>query len=166
MRVPIRKPGKYTHQKPDFHITQEKLEELQHKLEQLKKVSRPQTASEVQRLADMGDFSENAAYQMAKGRLRGINERILELEDQLNHAEIITPAKNAEMIQLGQRITIEIEGAQKTYVIRGSLETDPHKGIISYSSPMGAALMGRKVGDTVSIQLESKTIECKVLAIE
>ena len=80
MRVPIRKPGKYTHDQPDLHLTRDKLNELTNELERLRTEIRPRAMKEVSRLAEMGDFSENAAYQIAKGRLRGMNERILDLE--------------------------------------------------------------------------------------
>lgn len=165
MRVPIRKPGKYTHLKPDPHLTEDKLSELKNKLARLKK-SHPAAAAEVARLAEMGDFSENVAYQMAKGHLRGINQRILELEDYLNHAVIIKPLKNTETVQLGHRVTIETAGQQKSYLILGSSETDPGKGIISHNSPIGSALMGRKVGDKVKIQRANKEIECEIIKIE
>ena len=148
MRVPIRKPGKYTHLKPDPHLTEEKFNELKNKLARLKK-SQPVAAAEVARLAEMGDFSENAAYQMAKGHLRGINQRILELEDHLHRALIIKPMKNTQTVQLGHRVTIETAGKQKTYLVLGSSETNPGEGIISRNSPIGSALMGHQVGGKV-----------------
>lgn len=166
MRVPIRKPGKYTHSKPDLHLTKEKFGELKRELERLKKFSQPETAKEVMRLAEMGDFSENAAYQMAKGRLRGINQRILELEEQVGHAEMIEPDGDTDTVQLGHMVTIDIDGVKRSYRILGSLETDPAKGIISYNSPMGAAFMGRKVGDSVTMKLAHKEVECRIVEIE
>lgn len=164
MRVPIRKPGKYTHLKPDTHFTQAKIDELKDKLEKLKK-SRPIAAEEMRRLAEMGDLSENAAYQIAKGRLRGINDNITKLEDLLNQAIIIEPEKNSGKIQLGNSVTVEISGKQQTYTVLGSSETDPGKGIISHNSPLGAALMGKRVGDVVTIKTGAKEMECKILSI-
>src|SRR3989338_2223242 len=165
MRVPIRKPGKYTHLKPDPHLTEEKFNELKNKLARLKK-SQPVAAAEVARLAEMGDFSENAAYQIAKGHLRGINQRILELEDHLHRALIIKPMKNTQTVQLGHRVTIETAGKQKTYLVLGSSETNPSEGIISCNSPIGSALMGHQVGDKVKIQPADKGIECRIIKIE
>src|SRR3989344_1347139 len=115
------------------------------------------------RLAEMGDFSENAAYQMAKGRLRGINQKILELEDQLSHAELIKSGSDTGTVQLGNKVTIEINGGEKSYRILGSSETDPKQGVVSYSSPMGTALMGRAVGDRVKIKLADKEMECRIV---
>ncbi len=165
MRTPIRKPGRYTHLKPDPRLSPSKLAELQDKLRQLKE-KLPHVAQEVKRLSEMGDFSENAAYAMAKGRLRGMNQRILELEDQLNHAEVITPAQDVFTVQLGHRVTIETAGKLVTYRILGSTETNPNQGVISHHSPIGSALMGHRVGDTVTFKSAAKIIECKVVKIE
>jgi len=166
MRTPIRKSGKYTHLKPDPHITEVKFSELKGKLERLIKFNRPRVAEEVKKLGEMGDFSENAAYSMAKGRLRGINQRIIELENHLQNAVIIKLIKNTETVQLGHRVTIENAGKQKSYLILGSAESNPLKGIISHNSPIGSALMGHKVGDKVKIQLINKRIEYRITKIE
>lgn len=165
MRTPIRKPGKYTHHKPDPHLSPAKLEELRSKLRKLKEVH-PRAAEEVKRLGEMGDFSENAGYAIAKGRLRGINQRMLELERELRDVEVITPSGNKEKIQLGHQVTVTISGKQKTYLILGSSEADPTKGIISHASPMGKALMGHKVGDGVKFQSAGKNFDCVVVKIE
>ena len=100
MQLPIRKPGKYTYLKPDQHLTQAKFNELKNKLERLK-FNRPRLTEEVKKYASDGDFSENAAYQIAKGKLRGLNQKILEIEDHLKRAVIIQPIKNGEAVRLG-----------------------------------------------------------------
>lgn len=164
MQVPIRKPDRYTHQTSDPRLTPAKLAELQEKLGRLKK-QRPRLADEVKRLSETGDFSENAGYQTAKARLRGMNQRMLELEGQISHAEIIAPAKDASTIQLGHSVTVEINGAQATYQILGSSETDPGQGVISHNSPIGSALMEHRVGDVVTFKSANRTIECRVVRI-
>jgi len=165
MQVPRRKPGKYTHEKPDPHLTPEKFDEMKNKLANLKKIL-PSAAIEVKRLSEMGDFSENAAYQMAKARLRGINDNILLIEEHLKHAVIITPDKNTETLQIGHSVTIHIEDKQITYLILGSSEVDPAKGVISHNSPLGSALIGHKVGDTVRLQMRGKEVKCRIMKIE
>ncbi|HOZ56453.1 MAG: Transcription elongation factor GreA [Parcubacteria group bacterium ADurb.Bin316] len=164
MRVPIRKSGKFTNLKQDPYITREKCEELKARLERLKKVSQPRTIAEVKRLAADGDFSENAAYQIAKGKLRGINQRILEIEDLLKRAIIIELQKNNGTVQLGSIVTVEANGKQKIYQILGSAETDPDKGIISRNSPIGRNLIGKRVGDVVIIHL-NKEFRYKIIKI-
>ncbi len=165
MRVPIRKGGKYTHLKPDPNLTQAKYDELKARLDRLKK-ARPQLAEEVKKYASDGDFSENAAYQIAKGRLRGVNQGILELEDQLKRAIIIKPVKNTGCVGIGCTVTVNVESKQKTYAILGPVETNPSLGIISYKSPIGAALLGHKIGDRVEIKINDREVEFKIIRIE
>lgn len=166
MQLPIRKPGKYTHLKADQHITEAKYNELKNKLDRLK-FNRPRLADEVKRLAEFGDFSENAEYQIAKGRLRGLNQRILEIEDHLRRAVIITrPSENTGVVQLGSRVTVETSGQEKTYLILGPSETDPQAGVISHRSPLGAELIGKQAGDKVKIKLADKQVWYKIIRIE
>jgi len=165
MQVPYRKPGKYTHQKSDYHITEAKFNDLKNKLDRLK-AKRPGAAGEVKRLAEFGDFSENAEYQIAKGRLRGLNQGILETENQLKRAVIIEPTKNIGVVQLGSSVTVETSGREKTYLILGSAETDPGRGIISARSPLGLGLIGGRAGDKVKIKLADREVEYKIIKIE
>jgi transcription elongation factor GreA len=165
MQVPYRKAGKYAGQKPDPHLTQDKYAELQAKLERLKGI-RPGAIQEVKRLALMGDFSENAAYQIAKGRLRGINQRISEIEDHLKRAEIIEAKPNRGIVELGRRVTVEVNGKEKTFEILGSSETDPTGGVISHNSPLGRALMGHKAGETVMLELAGRTVMYRIFSVD
>lgn len=143
--------------KADPLLTQAKFDELENKLFALKQ-KRPQLAIEVSRLAELGDFSENVEYQLAKGRLRGLNHAMLKLENQLRQAIIISTPKKTGIVQIGSMVTVSNGKTEKTYQILGSSETDPQKGIISRSSPIGAALLGRKAGDTIEIILGGKTV--------
>lgn len=165
MRVPIRKGDPRLDKKIDPAMTEAKYHELQKKLDFWKRVKRPEEAEEVKRLALMGDFSENVGYQVAKGRLRGLNQRILDLENLLGKAEIIKPQNNGT-VQLGNWVTIERDGKIKTYQILGTTETNPTSGTISYSSPIGAALMNKSVGETIKIELTDKEVFYKIIKIE
>jgi len=165
MQLPYRKPGKYTNLRPDPLLTKEKFLALQNELAKLKKIQ-PKAAADVATLAQLGDFSENAEYQIAKGRLRGINGHIAHLEQQLGQAEVFTPEKQTDTVSLGHHVTTENNGKQKTYLILGSTETDPQAGVISYQSPIGAALMGKSVGDIVKVKLTTKEVEYKIIAIK
>jgi len=151
MRVPIRKPGQYTNVQRDPHMTQDKFDELSAELARLKR-ARPAAAAEVKRLADMGDLSENFGYQMAKNRLRGMNQRMEDVENHLKEAKIISSAGQPGVVQLGSTVTITREGKNVTYTVLGPTETNPEKGIISYQSPLGKVLMGRRAGDTVNFE--------------
>jgi transcription elongation factor GreA len=166
MQVPYRKPGKYSQMKQDPMLTQAKAQELKEKLERLKNYTRPKAAEEVRRLAELGDFSENVEYQLAKGRLRGINNSILTIEHQINNAKIIPSPNTANMVQIGHTVTITTGGKDKKYLILGSSETDPTKGIISHISPLGAALLGKKIGDSIQIKSAEKEINYTIVNIE
>lgn len=165
MQIPIRKSGKYTHVQFDPHMTAEKLNELKVSLKRLKE-TRPQAIKEMQRLAEMGDFSENAAYAMAKGRLRGINQRMLELGVQIKNAVVITPARRPGVVQLGNKVTVQVNGKQRTYLILGSSEANPGLGVISHHSPIGSALMGHRTGDSVTYRIGDKNVQCLIIKIE
>ena len=156
MRMPIRKPGKYTHLKPDPYLTKEKIKELKDKLERMRRIQ-PRLAEEVKRLASDGDFSENAAYQTSKGRLRGLNQKILDIENHLKSAVVIAHQDNKSVV--------ESEGKQKTFTILGSSETDPLKGIISRNSPIGSSILNKRIGDIVKVKLKNKKVEYKIIKI-
>ncbi len=166
MQIPYRKPGKFSQLPVDPVLTSGKFAELQHNLDRLKNTVRPELAAEVARLAELGDFSENAEYQLAKGKLRGVNNRILSLESRINRAVIINPEKNSGFVQLGHTVTIFSLAGEKKYQILGSSETKPGQGIISHNSPVGAALLGRTVGEKVIIKLGNKEVEYEIRKIE
>jgi len=153
-------------QKPfDPFLSSKKILEIGIKLKKLKDISRPKVAQEVGRLAEMGDFSENVEYQLAKGHLRRINTKILILENQLQQAEVIKVPKQFKTVQMGHKVVVEIGGRQKTYQILGSSEADPDKGIISYNSPIGSVLLGHKIDDVVKIKPVDRAVEYKIIKI-
>jgi transcription elongation factor GreA len=165
MRTLDRKPSHLAKTPRDPMMTQEKFLQLKNKLDRLKK-SHPFAASEVSRLAELGDFSENAEYQAAKWKLRGINYNILTLESQLHEAEIIPSNKQQNTVQIGHNVTVQCGDKIATYQILGSSETDPTRGVISHLSPIGIALLGHKIGDVIEVQLANKNIKYKINNIE
>lgn len=165
MQIPYRKPGKYSQQKFDPLLTEEKFKELEKKLAKLK-ATQPQAAAEVSRLAELGDFSENAEYQLAKGRLRGMNNAMRVLEARLHEAVIISAPTQKDKVQLGSTVSVEANKKISKYTILGSSESSPQRGIISSTSPLGAELMGRRSGDVVLIKLKDKVVEYRVVKIE
>ena len=163
MQIPYRKPGKFSQIPADPLMTAAKLNELKTELEKLKKYLQPPAAAEVARLAQLGDFSENAEYQLAKGRLRGINSAIFRLEKEINNAVIIVVEKQTGIVKVGCKVKVEYDGKQKIFQILGSAETDPSRGIISYHSPIGMALVGHKIGETIKVELADREIEYKIV---
>lgn len=164
MQVPKRKGGKFTYIKPDPHMTEEKFNDLKKNLEELK-VVQPKLAAEVHRLAQLGDLSENAGYQIAKGKLRGVNQKILELEDQVHKAVIIKP-QSSHTVQIGSKVVVEIHGEEKTYTILGSSETDPFRGIISHSSPIGSILLGHRAGEIVNLKIKDSETRIRIIEVK
>ncbi len=150
MRVPIRKGDSRVFAPKDYYLSPSKYRELEAEIVRLT-AKRPSLAKEVKRLAEMGDFSENAGYQLAKGRLRGLNQRILEITDRLRKAEIITGDEDISAVQIGHTVSLKSTSGHKNYTILGGSESNPSQGIISHLSPLGSALLGKSVGETVSI---------------
>ena len=165
MQVPYRKPGKYSQMKSDPLMTKEKLLSLERKLLKLKS-ARPVLAAEVARLAELGDFSENAEYQLAKGKLRGLNSAILSLDHQINNAEVFEQPIKTDEVMLGSTVTVVNEKGQLVFQILGSVETNPNRGVISLHSPLGQALLGKKVGESAVVKLANKEIKYKIVSIK
>ena len=166
MRTPIRKPGKYTGLKPDPYITREKYNKLKLSLDRLIKTDRPLAIKDVKEQAAFGDFSENAAYGIAKGKLRGINNKILRIEGYLKNAIIIDENKKSNTVQLGSIVTIKSGNKTKQYKILGSAEVNIAKGIISHNSPLGSSLIGKSQGEIIKIKINNQLVEFKILKIE
>lgn len=165
MQVPRRKAGKYGTLKDDPVMTAAKFAVLQKKLEELKEKTRPRAMEEVAKHAALGDLSENAAYTIAKGKLRGINSMIEKLENQIKHAVIIQK-QDSDEVGIGSTVTLEYEGKILKYQILGSSETDPGHGVISHSSPLGKTLMGHRTGDEISVPLGIKKNHYTIIRIE
>ncbi len=164
MRTPYRRPGQYAQIPPDHQLTPAKFSALKKRLAAALAL-RPAAIAEMQKHAFDGDFSENAPYQIAKARLRGLNQKILELEETLKYAEIIDLQPPKDKISIGSSVDVEIDGQIKTYQILGSAETAPAAGIISYRSPLGAALLGHKPGDQISFPAGKRAMLCRVIKI-
>lgn len=165
MRVPIRKGDERMFAALDYHLSPDKFKELEQKLARCH-ARRPQEAAEVKRLAEMGDFSENAGYQLAKGRLRGLNQKILDLENLLKKAEIVVADNNTSVVKVGHRVTISSDNKEKTYTLLGASESDPAAGVISHNSPLGVALLGKQVGDDIKLDLNGRQKIYKLIKIE
>lgn len=165
MYVPTNKPPKLPNPEHDPHITQARFNKITSELNKLKE-KLEYARSEVGRLAQMGDFSENVAYSMAKGRLRWLNKRILELESQIQLAEIIKPNPNCKKVEIGNEVLVKSNNKEKSYLILGPVESDPKNNIISYKSPIGSALIGCVVGDSIDITIAQKIVNYTIINIK
>lgn len=166
MRLPTRKKElEKRYDEPDFAITEAKAQAMKRELQRLISSARPEAVLEVQRTGEMGDFSENAGYQIAKATLRRINAKITVLEDRLARAVIIPGSRTTGFVALGSRVTVMHEKQEQTFHIVGAQEANPSAGRISHRSPLGQALLGKKVGDSVPLTLPHGTVTYTVLRI-
>lgn len=168
MRLPIRRGEQESIRKNklDLHLTPKAIERLKHELKNLEKNVLPEAAAELRRTAEMGDLSENAAYQFAKDRLRGINNRIASLKTRITQAIPITGGPDQfGRITTGSTVTLSVNKRKVIYEIVGAQETSPGHGRISHSSPLGSALLGHKVGDTIAIDAQGRKINYKILEV-
>ncbi len=147
------------------YLTPEGIKRLESKLERLKR-SLPAIIDEAARTAAYGDRSDNAEYKEAKSILRRTRGQILNIEDQLRRVVMIPSGTNpAGKIQLGSTVRLESREGISIYRILGSSETDPGKGRISHTSPLGAALLGNTKGDLVIVRTPNGTQEYRILDI-
>ncbi|MDO8462800.1 MAG: GreA/GreB family elongation factor [bacterium] len=168
MRVPQRKSEaeRRSRERRDYVITAEKAARLRRELEDLRTRKLREAADEANRMAEMGDRSENVGYTVAKAELTRIQNRILSLQHRLDHAIIIEDQPMVRgRVSIGSTVTIERDGVPRTYTILGSSETNPGRGRISYSSPLGAALLGRAAGDEVSVTINGTVKHYRIVAV-
>ena len=146
-------------------ITAPGLDTLKRELGDLVNVKRPQLVDRLSNARSMGDLSENNDYQTAKEELAFIDGRISELEDLLQNAQVAKPSSKSA-IEVGHTVTLTVNGKQTAFQIVGELEADPGQKKVSPSSPLGKALMGRKVGEKVEVAAPAGKILYTIMAIE
>ena len=151
-----------------IRLTDEGLKKLQDELENLKTKGRADIAEKIKIARGYGDLSENSEYDEAKNEQAKIEARIVEIEAMLKNVDIISDVKGkSKTVILGSKVKIlDVEFEEECeYRIVGSAEADPAEGLISDESPVGKALLGHKVGDTVFAEAPAGEIEFKIVAI-
>lgn len=150
--------------KDTIFITKDGLEKLKAELKELKEVKVADVAKRIQNARDQGDISENTEFDKAKEEQAIIEGKIAELEDILKNAKV-TNVKSTGEIQVGSKVKAHIEGEEEEFHIVGALEADPMKNKISHESPIGAALLGKKIGDKVEVEAPIGKIIYTILEI-
>jgi transcription elongation factor GreA len=150
--------------KPTY-LTEEGLRKLKDELSELAGPKRTQLAQRLRAAIQMGDLSENADYSAAKEEQAFLEGRIQELTQLLGNVVIIEENNEAsDLVEIGSNVTIQEEGEEEeTYFLVGPQEADPAKGRISYSSPIGEALLGHKAGETVTAVTPAGQIRIKII---
>lgn len=148
--------------KKQYHLTSAGKVGLETELAELI-ANRSDIAEKIANARDYGDLSENAEYDAAREEQAMLETRIAELEDILKNADIIKPTKSTT-VKIGSTVALE-NGKKVTYQVVGPVEADPLEGKISNESPIGLALMGKKVGDEVTITTPKGQVAYSVEAV-
>ena len=146
-------------------LTKEGMAELKAEHDELTQKKRPGAVRRLSDARDLGDLSENSEYAAAKQDLAFIDGRIAELEEILRGAKIVTTHGRSE-VAVGCKVTVHINGNKDVFHLVGEWEADPKQRKISHESPLGRALIGKKVGDKVEVEAPAGKIHYKILSIE
>lgn len=146
-------------------ITESGLEKLKQELEEKSTVTRQSIANAIKEAKEQGDLSENAEYSAAKQQQAENEARIAELEMMIKNAEVVKHNKKDSSAQIGSKVTVKVSNKEMIFEIVGINESDPSVNKISNESPIGSALIGRKVGDKVEVIIPSGSMTYDVLAI-
>ncbi|MFA4999716.1 MAG: transcription elongation factor GreA [Parcubacteria group bacterium] len=149
----------------NYYLSAKRLTELKEELNELKTVKRIEVAERLKRAKEYGDLSENAEYSEAREQQETLESRIDELEDIVKNASVIKKLTSQEFIDLGCEVEVESKGKTRLFTIVGSNEAKPEEGLISNESPVGRAIIGKKVGDSARVLTPAGEIIYKVLKI-
>ncbi len=153
----------------EIFLTPEGLEDTKKELERLKTIERIEVAKMIGEAKSYGDLSENSEYDAAKTKEAQLELKILELENRIKNAKIITKdSLNTKVVGVGSKVTLYDEefDEEVKYTLMGSTDSDPLNGIISNSSPLGAAILGKKVGSVVEVETPAGLASYKIVKIE
>lgn len=152
-----------------YYMTKEGKEKLEKELEYLKTDRRQEVVERIKIARDFGDLSENSEYDAAKDEQAFVEQRITQIEKMIRNAVIIENNEtNANIVSLGKSVTfIELpDGEEETYTIVGSAEADPFEGKISNDSPMAKAILGKEVGEEVTVPTPGGDIQVKIIKVD
>lgn len=147
-----------------IYLTKEGLDELKQEYDDLTKVKRPEVLDRVSQARNMGDLSENAEYTVAREELSFIDGRIDELEELLKQVVMISN-NHSNTIKLGSTVKVNTGSDKDEFTLVGEWEADPKERKISHESPLGKALIGKKVGEKVEVEAPAGKIVYTIEAI-
>lgn len=147
-------------------LTQEGFENIQKELNELVNVKKPEAVERLQKARAMGDLRENSEYSAAKEELAFVDGRIQELQMLINNSTIISTSAKANGIQIGCTVIVEKEGKSEEYSIVGEFEANPMERKLSSTSPIGSALINKKVGETVEVEVPAGKLIYKIVEIK
>ncbi|WP_125569001.1 transcription elongation factor GreA [Companilactobacillus insicii] len=151
-----------------YPMTAEGKKKLEEELEDLKKVKRPEVINRIKIARSFGDLSENSEYSSAKDEQSVVESRISQVIEMLQYANVIDTDDIAhDEVSVGKKVTVQEDGEEPDeYTIVGSAESDPDSGKISNDSPIAKALMGKHVGDVVTVETPVGSYDITIKAVE
>ena len=161
-RAPAAPPASRTE---PVHLTGEAIDRLKLELEELTRVRRPDVIARIKSARELGDLRENAEYQASREEQSFLEGRIRLIEERLRYASVIEGGGTPH-VDLGSTVTVEIDGEAVVYALVGTTEADPVNGRLSSASPVGAALMGHRVGDAVEVRTPRGSVVYRIIALE
>jgi len=149
-----------------IQLTQKGFDDLQLELEDLIKNKKSKAIDRLSKARSMGDLKENSEYTAAKEELALVEGRIQEINNVLSNAEVTLMYKAGNKIEIGSTVTVDINGQKDTFQIVGEFEADPMNKKLSQNSPIGQALINKKIGDLVEINIPAGKIQYKIIEIK
>ena len=146
-------------------LTPEGLRKLEEELDFLKSVKRKEVAERIKQAKEFGDLSENSEYEDAKNEQAFVEGRIQTLEALIKNATLIDEHHGNDHVQIGSTVTVKGPDGSQKFMIVGSTEARPTEGRISNESPVGRALLGRRKGETVTVQVPAGDLAYTIVSI-
>ncbi len=150
---------------PSSLMTKAGLDELIREKDEIVSVKIPFANEQLHKAREQGDLSENSAYTAAREEREFLNQRLIDLEQMIKNARTISQTIS-DVIGVGSRVVIDNGKEKIEYTIVGEFESNPLKKLISYKSPLGAALVGKKSGDSVHFESPSGKIQLKIIQVK
>ena len=149
-----------------IYITVQGLAEIKEELTNLRDTKRPKMVEEMQEAKGNGDWMDQTEYMLIEAELAFLDGRILDLQHTIDHAQLIEPGNEDNIVNIGETVTLQSsDGEVEQYTIVGKAEANPGEGFISNESPLGRALLGHLVGDEVVVHAPVGAIEYQILAV-
>lgn len=145
-------------------LTEEGLENLKKEYQDLTQKKRPEILAKIQEARLLGDLSENDAFHQARREQSFIEGRVSELEELLQKAQVVNNEKNG-VIQLGSKVKVKLDSDEQELILVDEIEADIALGKISHQSPIGQALLGKKVGDVVEVEAPVGKIHYTIVSV-
>lgn len=149
-----------------IQLTQKGFDDLKIEHQDLINNKKPKAIERLGKARSMGDLAENSEYTAAKEELAFVEGRVHEIEGIINNAEVVENNNTSDLVQVGSSVTVETNGKNELFQIVGEFEADPMNKKLSQNSPIGQALVNKKVGDLVEVNIPAGKVQYKIIEIK